>query len=265
MPMNNRLLRPRASGFVSPDADARAYLAAVRGADGDSLEPAVARAISDFVVGCKADGIWTAIETCCIFAGAHTLSGALTPLVGAAPTNVNNNFVSADYDRKTGLVGNGSTKRLRSGYFNKADHQNNRHDAVFVQSASTLHLSRYYSSTTANPSNQMAVNTTTNQLNVRSFTSGDWNVNTAAATGFLGASRAASNFYLIRANGATITTVNQVSGAPGAVELNWFAAAAGTTFSNGRLQFASAGYALDLSLLEARVSTLLTAIGAAIP
>ena len=263
MAMNNRLLRPRASGFVSPDADARAYLAAVRAADGASLEPAVARAISDFVVGCKADGIWTAIKASCILAGARTLSGALTPLAGVSPTNVN--FVSGDYDRKTGLVGNGSNKRVRSGYVNKADQQNNRHDAVFVQSASTVHLSRYYSSTTANPSNQMVVNTTTNQLNVRSFTSGDWNVNTAAATGFLGASRAVSNFYLIRANGATITTVNQVSGAPGAVELNWFAAAAGTTFSNGRLQFASAGYALDLALLEARVSTLITAIGAAIP
>jgi hypothetical protein len=259
MAMNNRLLRPRVSG----DPDALRYIAAVQAADGQSLEAGVKKAISDFVVGCKADGIWTAIETCCIFAGARTLSGALTPLVGVSPTNVN--FVSGDYDRKTGLVGNGSNKRVRSGYVNKADHQNNRHDAVFVQSASTLHLSRYYSSTTTNPSNQMVVNTTTNQLNVRSFTGGDWSVNTAAATGLLGVSRASSNFYLIRANGATITTVNQVAGAPGAVELSWFAAAAGTSFSNGRLQFASAGYALDLALLEARVSTLITAIGAAIP
>ena len=52
MPMNPRLLRPTQGGFSSPDADARAYLAAVRIADGSNLEPAVAKAISDFVIGC---------------------------------------------------------------------------------------------------------------------------------------------------------------------------------------------------------------------
>jgi hypothetical protein len=65
-----------------------------------------------FVNGCKADGIWNAIKASCILAGARTLNGALVPLVGTAPTNFN--FVDWCYNRKTGLVGDGSTKYLDS-------------------------------------------------------------------------------------------------------------------------------------------------------
>jgi hypothetical protein len=89
MGMNPRLLRPILSG----DPDALRYIAAVQTADQQSLEPAVRKAITDFIVGCKADGIWSAIKASCILMGARTLSGALTPLRGGTPTNVNNNFV----------------------------------------------------------------------------------------------------------------------------------------------------------------------------
>lgn len=71
------------------DPDAAAYIAAVEAADGQPLEPAVKTAINSFVVGCKADGIWAAIKAACILAGARTLSGALVPLAGTAPTNFN--------------------------------------------------------------------------------------------------------------------------------------------------------------------------------
>jgi len=72
------LITPTYDGLVS-DADATAYLAAVQAADGQLLEPAVRIAINNFVVGCKADGIWTAIKASCILAGARTLAGALVP------------------------------------------------------------------------------------------------------------------------------------------------------------------------------------------
>jgi hypothetical protein len=74
------------------DPDAGAYIAAVEAADGQLLEFGVGKAINDFVVGCKQDKIWDAIKASCILAGARTLTGALTPLVGTAPTNFN--FVS---------------------------------------------------------------------------------------------------------------------------------------------------------------------------
>jgi hypothetical protein len=94
------------------DAEADAYIAAVEAADGQALEPGVKFAIKNFVLCCKQDGIWSAIKASCILAGARTRLGALTPLVGTAPTSFN--FVDGDYNRKTGLVGDGSTKYLDS-------------------------------------------------------------------------------------------------------------------------------------------------------
>jgi hypothetical protein len=71
------------------DADAAAYIAAVEAADGQALEAGVRWNIDQFVRGCKADGIWTAIKASCILSGARTLSGALVPLVGSAAYKLN--------------------------------------------------------------------------------------------------------------------------------------------------------------------------------
>jgi hypothetical protein len=98
--------------ILAPDPDALAYIAAVETADGATLEDGVKSAINNFVGGCKSDGIWSAIKASCVLAGARTITGALTPLVGTAPTPVS--FVSGDYNRKTGLIGNTSTKYLNS-------------------------------------------------------------------------------------------------------------------------------------------------------
>jgi hypothetical protein len=103
------------SSVYTYDADASAYILAVEAADGQTLEPATRSAINKFVVGCKADGIWTAIKASCILAGARTLAGALIPLVGTAPTNNGFIGIGTDYVRKTGLVGNGTSKSLRTG------------------------------------------------------------------------------------------------------------------------------------------------------
>jgi hypothetical protein len=101
------------------DPEITAYIAAVETADGQALEPAVKTAYINFILGCKADGIWNAIKASCILAGARTLTGALVPLAGTAPTSFN--FVDGDYNRKTGLVGDGSTKYLDSNRNNNAD------------------------------------------------------------------------------------------------------------------------------------------------
>ena len=115
--------------------DTTSYIAAVEAADGQALEDSIKTAYTDFIVGCKADGIWNAIKASCILAGARTLNGALVPLVGTAPTNFN--FVSGDYIRKTGLRGNGTTKYLNSNRSNNSDPQNNTHLSVNVTLAPT--------------------------------------------------------------------------------------------------------------------------------
>lgn len=123
-----------AKGYTLPDdADAVAYIAAVEAADGQALEAATRMAINGFVKGCKADGIWPAIKASCILAGARTLAGALVPLVGATgPTN-NGPFVSADYNRKTGLGDtSNSSKYLNSNRAENEDPVDSHHIAVFV-------------------------------------------------------------------------------------------------------------------------------------
>lgn len=120
------------------DADALAYLNAVEAADGQALESSVKSAINTFVIGCKADGIWNAIVASCIMAGARTVAGAIVPLRGNAPTN--NNFVSGDYSRKLGLLGNDSNKYLATGYNNNDETsfpRNDSHISCYVSASQT--------------------------------------------------------------------------------------------------------------------------------
>lgn len=273
MPMSPRLLRPRASG----DPDANRYLSAVQTADGQVLEAAVRKAVNDFVVGCKADGIWSAIKASCILMGARTLSGALTPLVGSAPTN--NNFVSGDYNRKTGLIGNGSTKYLNSNRAANADGQNDMHIAVYQSAApsSTTAFSSHFGAREASPSArsvQLVDGYGTGGLNIKVFRCRDdgvvvWPTRNATntANGLQAMRRNSSSSFTWRA-GATDTSANTTSLAMGATTYFVFAQNEDGTpanHSNGRYAFYSIGSSLTLATLDSRVTTLYNAIGAAIP
>ena len=240
---------PGWNGLTEPEAVS--YVAAVEAADELELEFGVARAINDFVTGCKTDGIWDAIKACCILAGARTLGGALVPLVGAAPTN--NFFVDADYDRETGLVGDASIKYLDSNRLENADLQNSHHISVFVSDigGGTL-FPRYISSGILR-----------NELVTTQAWSRGAVVNTTSSTGFNGVSRASSaGFTSRRASSDTFTS----GGTQAVVGSNYllFRDNAGS-LSSSRLAFYSIGESLDLAALNTRVSNLITAIGAAIP
>jgi hypothetical protein len=246
------------------DADATAYISAIEAADGQSLESSVKTAINNFVAGCKLDGNWSAIKASCILAGARSLSGALVPLVGAAPTSIN--FVSGDYNRKTGLVGNGTTKYLNSNRAADADPQNNASLAIWVSTPASF-ISRYYlgASRTTLPPNVYSGISTNVGFFLR-YTQGIPNSN-PTGTGFAGVSRTASNSSNWRWAGATGTSASVSTGSYSA---NIFVY--GSNFngvinlrSNGRLAFYSIGESLNLALLNARVSTLITSLAAAIP
>jgi hypothetical protein len=252
------------------DADAAAYIAAVEAADAQTLEPEVKTAYNDFVVGCKSDGIWNAIKASCILAGARTLTGALTPLVGTAPTNFN--FVSGDYNRKTGLVGDGSTKYLNSNRNNNADPQNNQHMACYQTSLSTAGSnSRLMSGrdpATGTGSSQITCVDVDNMNEFFSRFNGTiWNVlPRPAAPKFLGITRASGTEYVYRQAG-TSATRNDSSAAAASQNIFIFTDPRLTSmfYTNARLAFYSIGESLDLALLDTRVSTLISAIDAAIP
>jgi hypothetical protein len=258
---------------ASLDPAAAAYIAAVEAADGQALEAAVRTAINNFVVGCKADGIWSAIKASCVLMGARTLSGALVPLAGSAPTNTN--FVTGDYSRKTGLVGNGSTKWLNANRNNNADPQNSKHFSVYVTTAAT---SGNTGTATAFPTyigngggftggSQIGrFNSNSANLFSRNQNSANETITGAgSATGFIGSSRASSTGYAFRVSSST-SSQTRTSQTPRSGDTGVFRDPADNfTWVNGRIAFYSIGESLTLSLLDTRISDLYTAIGAAIP
>ena len=260
------LINPYRFG-AAVDADAQAYITAVETADGQALEAGVKTAINAFVVGCKADGIWTAIKASCILAGARTLAGALVPLVGTTPTN--NNFVSGDYNRKTGLVGNGSTKYLDANRQPSADPQNSYHISVHLSSAATGSPDLYLGAG-GDASGSTSLGIASGQGFSRNRSSAFTFHGSATATGLYGTSRSSSANYTVRQSGSSssITTTSQSPQAiPTFIFAEYFAGVGGppTNHSNGRLAFYSIGESLDLALLDARVSALISAYSAAIP
>ena len=245
------------------DTDASAYIDAVEVADAQALETATRYAINDFVLGCKQDGIWTAIKASCILSGARTLAGALVPLAGGvAPTNVGP-FVSGDYNRKTGLLGDGSTKYLDSNRNNNADPQDNNHNALYVTLSGNF--TQVYmgadAATNSSGTNNIGITSSVFFRNRQSSTSA---AAIPASPSLLGTSRSEPATYSIRAGGAS-TSSSSTSQTPFNGNMTIFASG-GTGFrSNARLAFYSIGESLDLALLDNRVSTLIAQFGAVIP
>ena len=251
------------NGITVPDPDAMAYLRNVEVADNQAIEVSVALAVNTFVVGCKADGIWDAIKACCILAGARTLNGALVPLVGTAPTNYN--FVAGDYNRETGLVGDGSTKYLDSNRNNNSDPQDSQHLSVFATADPTYTTTRMaIGAGGSGQSGASHINGTaaSGQMVMRSRSSTAQLIS-ATYAGLLSISRASSAGYSYRHNSVP-GSIAQISATPFNANIQIFAAEA-SRFSDARLAFYSIGESLDLALLDARVSTLMSDLAAAIP
>jgi hypothetical protein len=246
-------------GLVS-DADANTYLAAIQAADGQLLEPGVRIAVNDFIVGCKTDGIWTAIKACGIMAGSRTMEGALVPLVG--PNVTNENFLQSDYDRAIGLKGDGLTKRINTNRDHTIDAQNNRHFSVYCTERGT------------NNAGLLAVRNSNGwshiyegsglSLNFRNTgTLAGYSVASSEGPCFIGCERSLATEYTVRING-TVSTRVDTSTTPVAGDWYLFNLNNAGQFSNARLSFWSIGDSLDLALLEQRVIALMDALAAII-
>jgi hypothetical protein len=249
------------------DTDALTYINAVQAADGESLENGVKIAINDFVLGCKSDGIWSAIKASCILAGARTLSGALIPLAGTAPTN--NNFVSADYNRKTGLIGNGSTKYLNSNRNNNQDPQDNKHIASYATTGNTRDVVRVLIGTLVG-NNIGACTLFSNATNFNgriSYGSPPAGITQAGLiNGLQGASRnnaSTVDYYFNNTSGsqASVSSIQTSS------DTNIFANGnlIPSSFGDARISFYSIGTSINLALLDARTTTLINTLASVLP
>jgi hypothetical protein len=239
------------------DPDAKAYIAAVEAADGQALESSTKIAINLFVKGCKSDGIWNAIKSSCLLAGPRTLSGALVPLKGASPTN--NNFISADYNRFTGLLGNGSTKYINSNRLNNADPRDNNHNSVYISNIVTPGTTCAYmgaGGSSGNGSNTISQSTNATFRCRSSVVT----ASTTHATGFTGISRNSSSQYDYRLRGTTAQHVIS-STSPSSDNVLVFARSDGATVqipAAARIAFYSIGESLSLQLLDSRINKYLT-------
>ena len=254
-----------AKGYSLPDdADAVAYIAAVEAADGQALETATRMAINSFVKGCKADGIWPAIKASCILSGARTLTGALVPLVGTTPDNVGP-FVSGDYNRKTGLVGDAATKYLRTSYSMTAANLNNAHLYTYASQINFASLTNQHLIGRASPTElwfngsggstwfAYRANDSTGALNTGTNAAGSyaWSRNSSA--------------FKTRLAAGNLSTSNDASTGIAGGQVTVFAREGGGTVGGHRVAMFTCGESLDLALLNTRVTTLINAFAAAIP
>ena len=248
-------------GVNITDTDAQTYIAAVETADGQSLENNTRVAIQNFITGAKADGIWDAIKSSNILAGARTLNGALVPLKGTAPTQ----FGTADgwdYNRKTGLAGNGINNYLNSNRNNNADPQDSKHIAAHVTSIGSGG-GRPFIATSSGSGRSFINDNIQATVNRSAFST----TTAAVAPCLVGAARSSSTTLDVRRNNSTLSFTGVTSETPKIEDLLIFRRlGAGTSeYSDGRIAAYSIGQAIDLALLDARVTQLMTDLGNAIP
>lgn len=240
------------NSIIPQDADARNYIYSVEVADNSVLEFDVKKAINDFIVGCKNDGIWTAIKASCLLAGPKTLNGILVPLVGTAPTNTN--FTSSDYNRKTGLKGDGTSKYLNSNRANNSDPQDSKHVAAYLTETMTRDATRF----------TMGIDTTTVfmgtsipsvffRINILDTTNTSY-ADASSILGLFGGSRSSSSNVNTRYNQNNGTLANN-STTPSSTNIYIFTRSSLTQYSNARMAFYSIGENIDLQKLENRVKT----------
>jgi len=150
MAMSPRLLRPRAAGFHPEAADWRSRVVA----NGGTVSTATVQAVDRFCRSIDANGLRSLMWRVNPMAG-DNLSAAVVPLyrsntalgLQGNATDTNDNFVSGDYVATSGLIGNGSTKRLRTGL--PLNFSNARHLGCYVHTLGTSTFRCYLGGTGA--------------------------------------------------------------------------------------------------------------------
>ena len=251
------------------DADAIDYLSRMATADGAGVEVGVATAVDAFFRDSKAAGVFDALKACCILCGARTITGALVPLAGDAPT-AQGGWASGDYSRTDGLEGDGNALYLDSNRAGDDDPQNDCHLSVYVTQVSTLGSDQI-----SNRISEVADGYRTISQNAQDgdtfFRCSSNNPGTIAGTptGFLGASRNSASEFIARHSEAN-ETVSVASIGPASTNVRVFNRISTDSFSDAKIAFYSIGSSLGsnpadgLADLDTAVTNLITAIGEAL-
>lgn len=233
------------------DMDAFEYITAVQNIDGQPLEDGVKIAIDDLFKDLKSENLWEDITQFVLLSGPRTLNGALIPLKGPAPDNLG--LTSSQYNRKTGLKGDGTnvidTKVANNGIPDEC------HGSVWIEELNTTGAFRVYlgSGTFGGTSKHFQLGRQiggAHQYRVKSTADG----NTGESfTGFYGVSRLdSSNIDIL--NG-TKTYTNSVALQATDITTNFVVFGRNTpespqSLADGRIRHWSLGNKLDLAKFQ---------------
>ena len=250
----SRLSRYFDSTYSMTDSDAIAYVSGVSSLNGvASMGYTYRKGINDFVSGCKTDGIWTAIKSCCVLCGSNNLAGALYPLVGTAPNNAG--FIdSRHYNRNNGLSNAGRLYYLDSNRNNNADPQDDQHMCVYVITPDSASTEYHYMGAGAGFTGATTISTDYRRRN-RNFTTAN-NGGASVRYSLNGMSRSNGSSFDFRYNGATLSSA-MASQTPYNGNVIIFHYAYNTGGTDATLAFYSIGTSLNLSVLESRVDVLI--------
>lgn len=250
------------------DSDAQAYIDAVETADSQILELGVRWSINQLVLDMKTASVWTPTSSMVLKMAARTLAGSLIDLKnpGSSWTNGGGLFLSADYNRTTGLLGDGSTKYLDSGRNNNAEAQNSHTLFTRVSSPATTsgmcYMGAGYGDT---GSNVIAVHSTTSATIVASRNS-SFDIDTGAnAAGLIGIWRQndAASFVSVGNNASQGFT--RTSETPYAQNIYDFATnlvGVANNFSDARTRISGIGSYMNLFTLDTQLTTFINRITA---
>lgn len=208
----------------------------------------------------------SAIKSKCFLCGARTLTGALVPVVGAAPTNFN--FVANDYNSKTGLGDpTNVAKYLDSGRSNSADPQNNKHVAVNI-STTPNNGTALIGSLIRSPAvsaTQIFYSAGSYSMNVNAATSLSYAI--GGSTGFVGVGRNSATSQQARIGAATVSDSVSSNNNHTLNTLIFARNDAGTvnSYANSRIRIYSIGEFVDMAVLRSIHDQFTASIAAAIP
>jgi hypothetical protein len=257
------------SQALPTDADALDYLSRMATADGAGVETGVAVAVDAFFRGLKATpGLFDAIKASCILCGARTLAGALVPIVGDAPTNVANGFVSGDYSRTSGLTGDG-TSYLDSGRAADDDPQNDKHISAYITITAPPAANALFGNLNGSTEgSQIYIDNVTGNTFYRVNAASSFSESAAAATGLNAVVRSGSaEFSYIRSE--TVSTETSASVSPTSENIWIFARNAPPpnpdfAITTATIAFYSIGTSLSLEDLDTAVTNLINRLKFAI-
>jgi hypothetical protein len=236
----------------------------------DAFSTTLQALVSDGLLGVS-DGVIaqaaSQVKASPIIAGARTLPGALTPVVGPAPTRVGTE-AGWNYNRKLGLKGNGTNNYLNSNRAANADAAASCHLSVNMTELATVGVGLIGNDDAAVAnSGEEAIYRNSANFTGRSKTASAFTSSIPVATGFTGINRADLSSLTIVAGGTSqLITYSGFATNTHSKNIAVFARdLLGTSVANPRLSFYSIGGNINLSLLRSRIQTLMASLAAAIP